>query len=205
MSTTTADTRETMTSGQRWALWIVFVVAAGAGTAILILTTVRVIIAAAHGQPPVTLIGLQQIAPPSGSTSSFTSITIVFGHVSALVVWLASSAVIIQALTQTVLAALIALLAWRLLHNQPFRRSLYTYTTVGGLILITGGLLSQILFLITNGVAVLQAYNDSTQPGAWPLTGRFDPSFIGIGILLLLIGAAFKIGAALQRDTEGLV
>ncbi|MGN6197977.1 hypothetical protein [Humibacter sp.] len=186
-------------------LWGVFVVAVAAGVAILVSTLARVIIAAAHGQPPLDLIGLQQITPPSVSTSSYTSITLVFGHVSALVVWLACLAVITQALTQVVLAALIALLAWRLVHDRPFRESLPRLTMIGGVVLVISGAVSGALVLLTNGVAVIQASDNGTTPGAWPLAGRFDLSFIGIGVLLILIGAAFRVGATLQRDTEGLV
>lgn len=186
-------------------LWGVFVVAVAAGVTILGSTLARVIIAAAHGRPPLDLIGLQQITPPSVSTSSYTSIALVFGHVSALVVWLACLAVITQALTQVVLAALIALLAWRLVHDRPFRESLPRLTMFGGVVLVIGGAASQAFVLLTNGVAVIQASDNGTTPGAWPLAGRFDLSFIGIGVLLILIGAAFRVGATLQRDAEGLV
>lgn len=190
---------------RRVVLWAVFVVAAAACVAILVSTIARVVAAALHGQPPLDLIGLQQITPPSGTSSSYTSIALVFGHVSALVVWLASLAVIAQALTQVVLAALVALLAWRLVHDRPFRDSLPRLTMTGGLVLVIGGSISQVLVLLTNGIAVVQASNYGTAPGAWPLAGRFDLSFISIGVLLLLIGAAFRVGASLQRDTEGLV
>ncbi|MGN6127499.1 MAG: hypothetical protein ACTHON_13100, partial [Humibacter sp.] len=75
-----------------------------------------------------------------------------------------------------------------------------------GIVILSGGVIAQAFVLLTNGVAVVQAYDYGTNSrGAWPLAGRFDLSFIGIGILLILIGMAFRVGAALQRDTEGLV
>lgn len=205
MSKRMTDTDATMGAARRAMLWIVFLLAAAAAAAIMVMTIVKVIVAAMQGQPPLDLIALQQIAPGAGSTSSYTSVTMVFGDVSALVVWLACLAVIFQALTQAALAGLIALLAWRLMHGRPFRDSLYRYTVIGGVALLIGGVSSQLLVLLTNGIAVAQAYDDGAAPGAWPLAGRFDLSFVGIGLLLLLIGAAFRVGAALQRDTDGLV
>ena len=41
--------------------------------------------------------------------------------------------------------------------------------------------------------------------GLWPLAGRFDLTFLGVGLVLLLVGLAFEYGERLQRDTEGLV
>jgi len=205
MSTRTSDTDVTIRATRRATLWIVFLLAGAAAVGIIVITIIRVVVAAMQRQPPLDLIGLQQIAPGAGSTSSYTSVTMVFGDVSALVVWLACLAVVFQALTQAALSGLIALLAWRLVHGRPFRDSLYRYTVIGGLVLLIGGVFTQLLVLLTNGIAVAQAYDDGAAPGAWPLAGRFDLSFVGIGVLLLLIGAAFRVGAALQRDTDGLV
>lgn len=188
----------------RVVLWVTFAFAIAAMAAILVLSSIPVIGTLLTGTPPLQLITGFFLQPGSFGTQGYDSAVLVMGNMSSLVVTLASAASLAQILTQAALAALVALLAWRLLHSSPFRRSLSTVTVAGGIVLLTGGMVAQALGVITNGVAVAEA-NRGIFPGVWPLAGKFDPTFIGIGAVLILAGIAFRYGTRLQRDTDGLV
>jgi hypothetical protein len=186
------------------ALWATVVLGSAGAVAIVAICVTQTVVAVSHGQAPTALVAAQQITPGTMVTSGYDTATLVFSHLSTAVIWLTCAAVIAQALTQAALAALIALLAWRLLHGRPFRPSLVRYTATGGVVLLTGGVLAQGLGLLANGVAFTQI-NELPPTGAWPFFGKFDLSFIGIGVLLIRIAAAFRIGERMQHDTEGVV
>ncbi|HEX4444447.1 MAG TPA: hypothetical protein VHZ81_12805 [Galbitalea sp.] len=106
-------------------------------------------------------------------------------------------------LTKVALCLTIALLAWRMLHQRPFRRSLTKSVGIAGTILAVGGLLSQgATALAGRATATLLNQNDHS---FWPVAGRFDPTWIVFGVVLLLVALAFEYGERLQNDSEGLV
>jgi hypothetical protein len=117
---------------------------------------------------------------------------------------LASAASIVQILTQVAVAACGALLAWRLLRKQLFRRSLSITVTLAGAALLTGGIFSQGFGSLAAAMAAGDL-NGGQHPGFWPIAGRIDGTTLFFGLVLLLVGLAFEYGERLQRDTEGLV
>jgi hypothetical protein len=189
-------------------LWVVFAIAAVSAVAIALLGSIPVIQTLTGGGPPLELVMAQFIQPGGHSgligTQSYDSASIVFANLSQNVLALATAASLAQILTQAALAALAALVAWRLLHPRPFRRSLSTLTTIGGAVVLLGGILAQGLGAFTHALAVTEL-NGSPVRGFWPFAGTFDPSFMAVGVVLVLVGLAFRHGEHLQHDTEGLI
>jgi hypothetical protein len=200
----TPDTERTRALAIRITLWATCIIALAAGVAILAVDGSRTAVDIAHGQAPISLLVSQQIAPSGPIVTSGYDIGLVLMHASAGAVWLAAIAAVLQALTQVLLCALIALLAWRLLRGAPFRPTLSRLTVFGGAALLLGGILTQLFVLLANGVSLAEI-NELSVPGSWSLAGRFDLTFIGIGAVLILTGVTFRIGERMQRDTEGLV
>ncbi|MGA7206472.1 MAG: hypothetical protein WBX27_17805 [Specibacter sp.] len=193
---------------RRALLWAVFVLAAVATAAIAVLGSIPVIQTLTGGGLPLELVVAQVIQPGGNSgmiaTQSYDSASIVLANFSQKVMALATAAALAQILTQAALAALAALVVWRLLHPRPFRRSLSAVTTLGGAVVLLGGVLAQGLGAFTHGVAVAEL-NGSPVRGFWPFAGSFDPSFLAVGVVLILVGLAFRHGEHLQHDTEGLI
>lgn len=130
-------------------------------------------------------------------------LTLVFGTTDVVVV-LTTVGGAAAMLTQAALCAAVAVLAWRVPRRNPFRRSVSLAVTCAGAILLVGGMISQAANSIATGLAASEL-NVSGSRGFWPLAGRFDPTFLVIGVVLLLVGLAFEYGERLVRDTDGLV
>lgn len=100
----------------------------------------------------------------------------------------------------------LAFLVWRLLEAKPFAASLTTTVLVAGLALSGGNLSAQ----LHDGLALWHVASELASPRYpdgwfWSLHFPVDLTSIAFGIVLLLIGLAFRHGERLQRDTEGLV
>lgn len=109
-------------------------------------------------------------------------------------------------LTQLAVAGALALLCWSLLNTKPFRRRLsLTVTLAGGTVLI-GGIISAGLAVFSSWLIAeqLNAASDGLD-GFWPISASVDPTFIALGLGLMLVGLAFGHAENLQRDTAGLV
>jgi choline-glycine betaine transporter len=116
-------------------------------------------------------------------------------------------ATIASILTVTAIAAMVLVLSSKLLRGGPFSRTVTWLVGGAAVILITGGLISQILHAISrpsmiDALRYLATLNH-LKIGNPPSTLDFGP--IAAGVVLAVIAAAFKIGERLQRDTEGLV
>lgn len=125
-------------------------------------------------------------------------------HLDGEVLTLNATSEIASTVMQVSLWALVAYLAWRLLHRLALRRSLSIVVGGAGGILVIGGAVQSAANAITPALAA-KLLDAAGNDHFWPLAGRFDPSLIGTGFVLLIIAYVFEYGAKLQKDTEGLV
>lgn len=113
---------------------------------------------------------------------------------------------VLLSITQIAIAASVALLCWSLVKARPFRRSLSLTVTLAGAIVLIGGILSAGLTVLSSFMVADQLNApDAGLDGFWPILAGIDPTFIAIGVALLLAGLAFEYGDKLQHETEGLV
>lgn len=191
-------------------LWVFFAGSVVAAAASLVVGSIAATSTLVSGQVPLSLVAEHALPPGTAAgtakivSGSYETASLVVSHLSGGAVALATTSSIANTLTQVTFALLVAILAWRLLHGQPFRRSLSLTVTLGGGILLLGGMLAQGAGGLATGIAALEL-NGAARHGLWPLAGRFDPTVLGVGVALMLIGLAFEYGERMQRDTEGLV
>lgn len=194
----------------RGIIWVFFATAALVGIANLVFGTIAVVNTLVSGQVPLNLVSDHPLPPNADAgdakvvSGNYEIASVVLSHLSSGTVALATVSSIAGILTSVALSVLVALLSWQLLHRPLFRRSLSLAATFGGSILLVGGMLAQGAGSLATGTAALEL-NGSDPQGIWPLAGRFDPTFIGVGVVLMLVGLAFEYGEKLQRETEGLI
>lgn len=205
-----ADTRPKTTRAVRGLLWVFLVGAAVIAAIIVVVGTIATTHTLTSGQVPLNLVALHPLAPATDPgtakivSGEYETASVFVSHLTAGTVALAVTASIANTLTQAAVAVLVAILAWRVLRRRMFRRSLSYAATFAGGILLIGGLIAQGAGGLATGVAASEI-NGGTGRGLWPMAGRFDLTFLGVGLALLLVGLAFEYGERLQRDTEGLV
>lgn len=137
-------------------------------------------------------------------SGSFTQADLVVAGLEpwSLVILAAGRAV--TALMVVGIAVMIASLCVSLLRGRPFSRSSTWMISTVSAVLIAGSLIAIGLTTIAN-FWIASQLNEDPIGTTFPLAsiGSLVPLFVGIA--LAAIGAAFEIGARLQRDTEGLV
>lgn len=202
--------RKYPTGAARVILSIVFGLAVLATGAILVRAAIAIVTSIVQGRYLLEVTGYPFSEVARVNPNGYDPDMPTFQHVIAF----ATAASIAQVLTQAACTALVAVMAWRLLHRRPFRRSLSTITTAGGIVVFIGGAFTQGLGLFTDalansslpsGGADSQGGNGTQTPAWWPFPGTFDSSFIALGIVLILVGLAFRYSQHLQHDTEGLI
>jgi hypothetical protein len=119
-----------------------------------------------------------------------------------------------------VVAIAVAILCRRVVAGDPFGRVMPDVITVAGVSILVGGFVWQALSQLGSLLASQQAFHVTSghwtnsvagitpESAAWPKTDySFALSFwpIGIALALFAIAIVFRYGAALQRETEGLV
>ena len=193
-------------------VWVILVVAALAGLATLVFGTVSVVASAVSGRVPI-LLATERPLPPGADEGTATLVagnwetaTVMVENLDTVTVVLAVAGGILGVLTRVAVAGAIATLCWSLLRAAPFRKGLsLTIASAGGIVLIGG--------VTTMGVTVFAAWMTAEQlnapdvglDGFWPIMAVTDPTFVAVGIALLLAGLVFEYGERLQRDTAGLV
>ncbi|HEV7742702.1 MAG TPA: hypothetical protein VGO65_09810 [Pseudolysinimonas sp.] len=125
--------------------------------------------------------------------------TIVTG-LSASTIVLGSIAVVVGMLTQVALAVLAVRMLGRLQQGRPFDRAAWREVALSSGIVLGLGIASQLLAWWVR-VAVV------TESGGMMFSTAFvfEPLTVTIGLTLAIVAMAFRSGARLQRDTEGLV
>lgn len=135
--------------------------------------------------------------------------------------WLAGEQ-LLQGATSIVIGVVVMLLCTSVLRSTPFRPALIRGINVSAISVIVGGILWQVCGavggMLASGQVLKYSSGEYTQKdtqldpakiyglpdwggGSWTV----DLWPIGIGIALLVLSAAFRYGAKLQKDTEGLV
>lgn len=185
-------------------LWVFLVTSVLLGAVRLVTGIVAEISIFASGELPITVIAGQALPASAGTEGMYETASVVMTDASAATLTLATVSSVSQIVTETVIALLVAVLAWRLLRRGMFRRSLTIFVALAGGVMLIGGMLSQGANTIATGLAA-NDLNRGQLDGFWPIAGRFDPTFLGPAIALLLVGFAFEVGERLQRETVGLV
>jgi hypothetical protein len=207
--TTLVEGSKPLVAVTRVILWAFLVLAVIGGLASLIGGSIAVGQQLAGGHTQLTLVADKPL--PAAQTHAgalflqglYATASVSVHGLSAGVVALATAAAIATVLIQVSLSALIALLAWRLLRGGLFRRSIARAISAAGLVVATGGMISQAGTGLAAGAAASELNGGGN--GFWPLAGRFDPTLVVFGIVLLLVGLAFEYGTRLQKDSDGLV
>ncbi len=207
--TTLVEGSKPLVAVTRVILWAFLVLAVIVGLASLIGGSIAVGQQLADGHTQLTLVADKPL--PAAQTHAgalflqglYATASVSVHGLSAGVVALATAAAIATVLIQVSLSALIALLAWRLLRGGLFRRSIARAISAAGLVVATGGMISQAGTGLAAGAAASELNGGGN--GFWPLAGRFDPTLVVFGIVLLLVGLAFEYGTRLQKDSDGLV
>ena len=199
----------TLVGFSRAILWLFFACSIVVGLFTVVGTSVQMSTDLASGHIPLTLVAEKALPAAAKScegctlTGAFSTADITATGLSRQVVGLAVAGAVATALTEVALSSLIAILAWRLLRRGFFRRALSNTMSAAGAVLTIGGLISQAGVALAGGLAASEINGHGK--GYWPLAGRFDPTLVVFGIVLLLVALAFEYGARLQKEAEGLV
>jgi hypothetical protein len=142
-----------------------------------------------------------------GTTVQFTEATMTVAHLSTTTVIMLGLGEVFAAATSAGIAYCIFLLARRLRAGQPFAASAARTLVVAGLILGIGSTASNLLHGIGQATAFnimyMAKYGNMQIGGSSTTFIDFVPLFFA-GLLFALAGV-FRYGAALQRETDGLV
>lgn len=193
----------------RGIVWVILVGAGLAALTTLVFGAIDIIGSLAAGQVTMQLIATE----PLPTAANASDVTIVSGSFETAVVTLAGlpphigglamTAQIASVLSNATFGAVIALIGWNLVRGTVFRRSLATWVTIAGGILLLGFLLAEALGAFAS-MLVASELNAGVSP-FWSLAGVVDGGGYVTGVVLMLTGLAFQYGEYLQRDTQGLV
>lgn len=172
---------------------------------------------------PTLQAGATIISGPTAQVTSggFTSAEVyVSGLDMAARAWLAGSS-LLQGATIIMIAIVVVTLSSTILRNDPFQPAVTRGIRLVGITVIVGGLAWQACSGVGESLAskqVLQLGSTELKDSAsWdnnvPIIGFPQPSPhiqvdlwpIGVGLVMLVLAAAFRYGERLRRDTDGLV
>jgi hypothetical protein len=101
----------------------------------------------------------------------------------------------------------VLLLCVQLFRGLPFSRRMSRLVGIAGAALIVGGALAQLFSWLSRQEMIATVAVDVRNNG-WRLPGsaiEIDIAPLACGAVLLIVAMTFRVGARLQRDTEGLV
>lgn len=191
-------------------MWLFFITAVIAGALFVLFGTIRLVQSLSSGHVTLTLVAGHRM-PSSAAQGSVTILeggydtaTLTLSGVSGptLVLWVI--ALVAGILTQLAFCGSGAILAWRLLHPLMFKHSFSVSVTIAGGIVAIAGLLTQGASSLASGSAAA-LLNGSDPSGFWPIAGEIDLTYVGMGLVLMLVGLAFDYGSRLQNETDGLI
>jgi hypothetical protein len=185
-------------------LWVFLVASVIIGVLRIVVGAVSQVGVFQTGEFPLQILAGQSLPATANAVGTYETASVLMTDASADTFTMAAISSISLTVTETTIALLIAVLAWRLLHRGMFRRSLSIFVALAGGVMLIGGMISQGASGLASGMAA-RDLNGGDLDGFWPVAGRFDPSFLGPAFALLLIGLAFEVGERLQRETAGLV
>lgn len=193
----------------RGVVWVILVGAALSTAATLAFGALDIAGALATDQVTLQLIATQPLPPEANAGSvtlvagSFETALVTLTGLPAHVGALAMTAQIAGVLSNAAVSVIIAAIGWSLVKGTVFRRSLATWVTVAGGILLSGYLLSEALGAFAAMLAADELNNEVS--AFWNLAGVAEGGGFVTGVVLLLVGLAFQYAEYLQHDTQGLV
>ncbi|KAF2415146.1 hypothetical protein B1729_01290 [Microbacterium sp. B35-04] len=144
---------------------------------------------------------------PEISAASYASADVTFTELPGAVGWMLWLELALPALATIGVCIVAWWLGVSLMRARPFRRAMSTAIGVVAVLVVVGGVLSQVLGAF--GRALLVDDLAATSPEVVDVFGTFimelDLAPVGWGFALALVAGAFEIGTRLQRETEGLV
>jgi len=117
---------------------------------------------------------------------------------------LLDAGLIVGVITQVLVAASFAYLAFRLLRRRPFMKSLTWSFLAAGAVLLIGSIVAQALTGFGSWLVATEL-GSSPDNDFWQMSFSVDVAPLGFGFALMLVGSAFEYAQKLSRDTEGLV
>ena len=117
---------------------------------------------------------------------------------------LLDAGLIVGVITQVLVAASFAYLAFRLLRRRPFMKSLTWSFLAAGAVLLIGSIVAQALTGFGSWLVATEL-GSSPDNDFWQMSFTVDVAPLGFGFALMLVGSAFEYAQKLSRDTEGLV
>jgi len=115
------------------------------------------------------------------------------------------ASLIVDMLTNVLVAASFAYLAFRLLRHRPFMRSLTWTFVAAGAALLLGSLIAQSLAGFGSWLVATELGWTSENNDFFSLAFSVNLAPLGFGFALMLVGSAFEYAQKLSRETEGLV
>jgi hypothetical protein len=207
------DTPVSVTWGKWDKLSLQLILAAVAIYAVLVLITgaIAIVSTLISGEHLLSL-AVDGALPPEADAGSATlidgryeSARVYIGDLTPATSGLLVAGLIVNVLTQLLVAASFAYLAFRLLQRRPFLRSLTWSFVVAGAALLIGSIIAQTLGLFGSWLATTELGATGEKADFWQLAFTIDPAPLGFGVGLMLVGSAFEYAQKLSRDTEGLV
>ena len=117
---------------------------------------------------------------------------------------LLDAGLIVGVITQVLVAASFAYLAFRLLRRRPFMKSLTWSFLAAGAVLLIGSIVAQALTGFGSWLVATEL-GSSPDNDFWQMSFSVDVAPLGFGFAFMLVGSAFEYAQKLSRDTEGLV
>lgn len=201
--------RSTSVTIVRGVVWAILVGAALAALYTLVFGALDIVGGLTAGEVTVQLLASEPLPTAANASDvtivsgSFETAVVVLHGLPGYIGALATTAKISGLLSSTAVTVAIALIGWALVRGTVFRRSLATWVTIAGGILLLGFLLSEALGAFS-AMLVAKELNAGVSP-FWSLAGVVDGGGYVTGVVLMLAGLAFQYGEHLQRDTQGLV
>ncbi|MFG6402210.1 DUF2975 domain-containing protein [Microbacterium sp. P04] len=184
-------------------LTLVTLVASGVSIASSAVLRVNDLAIAPGGEYPPVLTGSDAVVD-AGFETAWAEVA----NLPAGVRWLLWTEGALPALTGLVIAIATLWLARALLRGSPFTRALPGVLVAVAIVVIVGGLSSQVIGALARAETVLFLGPAEEMTGPGGFTGfwfALDFGPIGWGVGIALVAAAFRIGTRLQRETAGLV
>jgi hypothetical protein len=146
------------------------------------------------------------IARPGGVTADGHETALTFG-VTGLSIGadvICDAAIVLGILTWVVVGFATLNLLRGIRRARPFERRVVRQIAIAGIALLVLGTASQLVgWWATN--AVIDEFGENNNAWVYLRDLDFQPLIVAVGLTLLLVALAFRVGTRLQRDTEGLV
>lgn len=139
------------------------------------------------------------------TTAQYSSVDVTTAHLSTGVTAGLLAASLATALMHFVVAVAVALIIWRLLRGDPFRRSVVVGSVVVSLTLIVGGALSLLVGLYATTAAMQEIVGSAAGGDLFPYQGSIDFTPIFVGGAFAAVTAILQVGGRIKADTEGLI